>query len=97
MMNEKTAALEAMLFLNGEAVERKVLCGVLDVEDKELDLLIESLKDELLKAGAAFEILTLDSRVQMAVKERFLPYMQKMTGAKKISRYRLRLWRFWLS
>ena len=83
MMNEKTAALSAILFLNGEALERDTVKDILDVEDEELDNIILQLTREFNSFGMPYEILKLDSRIQMAVKERFLPYVQKLKGAKK--------------
>ncbi len=82
MISEKAAALSAVLFFSGEPVERSVLNDVLEIDESELDRLVDELETAF-KSDSAFKVLTLGSRVQMSVKDSFLPYIQKMTSNRK--------------
>lgn len=83
MLSRKAAALSAILFLNGESLERSEINSILETDNDELDRLIDELSAYFESSGGAFELLKLDSRIQMAVKDDFMVFAQKLAGNKK--------------
>lgn len=83
MLSEKAAALSAILFLSGEPMEANQLKEVLELTDIEFDITAKELAQSFEENGEPYELVRLDTRLQMAVKEEFMPYVHKFSKDKK--------------
>ncbi len=70
-MNDKRAALEALLFIHGEPLTQKKIAAVLGVEREELDGIITDLARDLAGENRGLQLISDREKVQLATKPAF--------------------------
>lgn len=85
--DELQAALEAMLFVSGEAVPETKLMEVLALSPDALDELIAGLQTELEKPGSGLALIKIGGGYRLCTKTKLAPYLDKFTQVvdKKLS------------
>ena len=77
------AAVEAVLFSVGEAVELEKLRGALDVPDEELAAAVMRLKARLADEGRGIRLVEIGESVQLCSAPEYFDYIQKTVQLKK--------------
>ena len=70
-LEQKRAALEALLFIHGEPLTHKKMGAVLDVSPGELVEIIEDLKKSLEGSGRGLQLVSDKEKIQLATKPEF--------------------------
>lgn len=84
-MNEREiAALEAVLFVSGDAISLDKLCIILEATELELNGWLEQLEQRLV--GRGIELLRRPGEVQLAAAKEFNEYIQRMVEEVRPSR-----------
>ena len=82
-ISEKLPALEAVLFAGGDPVEVDKLCLSLEVTEKEINQLIDMLKEKYTKPDSGIELIKLNNSYQLTAKKDFAPYVKTALEIKK--------------
>src|SRR5689334_3170370 len=69
--HNRTAALEALLFIHGEALPKKKIMSVLDLSSDELEIALADLKTDLSREGRGLALMVNGNDVQLATKSEF--------------------------
>lgn len=85
--NEIMAAIEAVLFAEGDSVRRSDLQEVLEVSAREIDDAVEALKEKYSADNSGIELVELEDSVQLTTKQKFYGALVKLEAAPK--KYRL--------
>jgi segregation and condensation protein B len=85
--NEIAAAIEAVLFAEGDSVKRSDLAGAIAVSAGEIDKAIEALKEKYSADNSGIELIELEDRVQLTTRQKFYDILIKLEAAPK--KYRL--------
>ncbi len=72
-----SAALEAILFLHGEAVGSKKLCQLLDITPEELLALTKELKEHLARDERGIMLIEKDASYLLATKPQFAHFLEQ--------------------
>ena len=85
--DELKAAIEAILFVAGEAVPGVKLASTLSISGNELDELIAALQDDLQQNGSGLALIKIAGGYRLCTKAKLAPYLQKFTQVvdKKLS------------
>ena len=75
---EIAAALEAILFVAGEALPVKEIAAALDISFLELDAAIRALSDEYDFNRRGFKLMRFDQKVQLATRPEYTPHVEKV-------------------
>ena len=75
-LKQYKAAVEAMLFANGEPVGQDKLAAALSIEEPVVERLLYSLKDDYEKAERGICLLQLEDRWQIATKKEYGDYVK---------------------
>ncbi len=86
-LDELKAALEAILFISGEAISPFKLANTLGVNSNELDLLIMSLQEDLNASHRGLALIKIAGGYRLCTKTKVSPYLEKFTQVidKKLS------------
>ncbi len=76
--DELVQAVEAMLFASGRPVSAKIISEILEVETKEVENAIETLKSNLIEHNSGIQIVKVNNEYQFATLEKFYSYICKM-------------------
>lgn len=76
-LNELEAALEAVLFASGEAVDIDRLSNVLEVDKLKVIELADSLAEKLEEQGRSLQVLRLEDKVQICTKREYADYVRQ--------------------
>lgn len=76
-LSELEAAVEAVLFASGEAVELDRIAEVLELDKLKALELVESLADKLRQQESALQILRLEDKVQICTKKDYIEYIRR--------------------
>lgn len=71
-------ALEAILFVAGEAVERRDIVTALEITDIELDAAVQALEKEYDSAAKGFRLMRFDKKLQLASRAEYTPYVERV-------------------
>ena len=71
----KKAIIEAILFASGREVKLSEIVPIIDIDAKEVEGIIESLKTEYEKENRGFEIIKVDDGYQMITKKEYYQYL----------------------
>lgn len=82
-MENINAALEAILFACGEAVERKRIADALEVSEKEVTKAFEALKEKYAQADSGINIIELDGSYQLCTKNEYYDSLIKLCHVPK--------------
>ena len=85
--NEIMAAIEAVLFAEGDSVRRSDLQEVLEVSAGEIDDAVKALKEKYSADNSGIELVELEDSVQLTTKQKFYGALVKLEAAPK--KYRL--------
>ena len=77
--NELKAAIEAILFVAGDAVPATKLANTLSISDNELDTLIISLQEDLQQNSSGLALIKIAGGYRLCTKAKLAPYLQKFT------------------
>lgn len=77
--NELKAAIEAILFVSGEAVPATKLINTLSISSIELDELIVSLQEDLQRDSSGLALIKIAGGFRLCTKAKLAPYLQKFT------------------
>lgn len=77
--NELKAALEAILFISGEAVSPLKLADTLAITTESLDELIASLQDDLKASNRGLALIKIAGGYRLCTKTKLAPYLEKFT------------------
>lgn len=85
--DELKAALEAILFVSGEAVSQFKLTNTLDISSDDLDELIVCLQDDLQKSDRGLALVKIAGGYRLCTKVKIAHYLEKFTQVidKKLS------------
>lgn len=79
--NEKTAALEAILFASGESVPIKDIAEAMEIDEKEVEALAENLRQKYSDGGIA--VIRIDNELQLSTKKEYYEYVRRVTEPKR--------------
>lgn len=82
-LNEKAAAIEAILFASGEPVEEGRIAEAADIEKNDVEKLVKLLNDRYNDAESALEIIRLSDKYQMCTRKRFADNIRAVMESKK--------------
>lgn len=77
--NELKAALEAILFISGEAVSPLKLADTLAITTEEVDELIVSLQDDLKASNRGLALIKIAGEYRLCTKTKLASYLEKFT------------------
>lgn len=80
---EIAAALEAILFVAGDAVERRDVLAALEITDIELDAAVHALESEYDYARRGFKLMRFDKKLQLATRAEYTPYVERVLAPRK--------------
>lgn len=84
-LNEKTAAVEAILFAGGDPIEPEKLAAATELETDEILTIIAELNEKYSQPSSGIELLKLDNAYQLATKKQYAPYVKEALEIKKNS------------
>lgn len=73
------AALEAILFISGEAVSPLKLANTLNITTEKLDQIIVSLQDDLKASNRGLALIKIAGGYRLCTKTKLAPYLEKFT------------------
>lgn len=76
MIENLPQAIEAILFATGEAYSSKDLAKILEVDNTDIEVAIESLKSELMNRG--IEVILLNNEISLVTKPQFAFVIEKL-------------------
>lgn len=82
-LNELEAALEAVLFASGEAVEIDRLAEALEWDRQKVIEIADSLAEKLKEAGSSLEVVKLEDKVQICTKKQYAESIRKALDIRK--------------
>ena len=82
-LNEKAAAIEAILFASGEAVDAERISDAAEVDITDVPKLINLLTQRYNDSKGALEIVKLGSKYQMCTKKEYSEYIKSAMESKK--------------
>lgn len=80
---EIKAAVEAILFVAGDAVEKADICAALEAEEEELEAALAELESEYDYARRGFKLMRFEKRVQLASRGEYTPYVERVLAPRK--------------
>ncbi len=84
-LNEKTSAVEAILFASGEPVDEVRIIEAAGIEKNDLSGIIKALNDRYTDSGSAINIIHLGNKYQMCTKKEYSEYIKAAMESKKQS------------
>ena len=82
-LNEKAAAVEAILFASGEAIDTEKIAEAAEVESADIPKLIGLLERRYSDSKSAIEIVKLGNKYQMCTKKEYSEYIKSAMESKK--------------
>jgi segregation and condensation protein B len=77
-------AIEALLFVSGEAMPVEDLASLLEMDFLETNMLIDEMAEEKAKSGAGIHIMRIEDKVQLCTNKDYGPYIQKMSLPERV-------------
>ena len=82
-INKMESIIESVLFAAGDAVEIEKLCDILDVDTKNLCLVVENLAEKYEKEKRGIMIIRLEDSYQMCTRPDYKDYISRLMEPKK--------------
>ena len=82
-LNDKAAAIEAILFASGEPVEESRIADAAEIEKNDVESLIKHLNDRYNDAESALEIIRLGNKFQMCTRKKYADNIRAVMESKK--------------
>ena len=82
-LNEKAAAIEAILFASGEPVEDSRIAEAAEIEKNDVESLIKLLNERYNDAESALEIIRLGNKFQMCTRKKYADNIRAVMESKK--------------
>ncbi len=82
-VNKIESIIESVLFAAGDAVEIEKLCDILDVDTKNLNLIVDSLAEKYEKEKRGIMIIRLEDSFQMCTRPDYKEYISRLMEPKK--------------
>ena len=77
-LKERVGIVEAILFVTGNAVEKKEICRALDLTDVELEETLDALESGYDFDRRGLRLLRFGAHVQLATRPDYAPYVEKL-------------------
>lgn len=77
-LKERVGIVEAILFVTGNAVEKKEICRALDMTDAELEETLDALESGYDFDRRGLRLLRFGAHVQLATRPDYAPYVEKL-------------------
>ena len=77
-LKERVGIVEAILFVTGNAVEKKEICRALDITDAELEETLDALESGYDFDRRGLRLLRFGAHVQLATRPDYAPYVEKL-------------------
>ena len=77
-IKERVGIVEAILFVTGNAVEKKEICRALDMTDAELEETLDALESGYDFDRRGLRLLRFGAHVQLATRPDYAPYVEKL-------------------
>jgi segregation and condensation protein B len=81
--DKASGAIEALLFVSGEAMPVEDLAVLLEMDFLATNLLIDEMMEEKAKSGSGIQIMRIEDKVQLCTNRDYAPYIQKMALPEK--------------
>lgn len=81
--NKMESIIESVLFAAGDAVEIEKLCDILDVDTKNLNLIVDNLAEKYEKEKRGIMIIRLEDSFQMCTRPDYKDYISRLMEPKK--------------
>jgi len=82
-LKEAQAAIEAVLFAAGEAVEVDMLSQITEIDKSTLCLLIERMNEEMYNRPSGLQIIQIEDAFQLCTKPEYFGYISKLVEPKR--------------
>ncbi len=82
-LNKFESVIESVLFAAGDAVEIEKLCDILDVDTKNLNLIVDNLAEKYEKGKRGIMIIRLEDSYQMCTRPDYKEYISRLMEPKK--------------
>ena len=82
-INKMESIIESVLFAAGDAVEIEKLCDILDVDTKNLNLIVDNLAEKYEKEKRGIMIIRLEDSFQMCTRPDYKDYISRLMEPKK--------------
>ncbi len=83
LLNEKAAAVEAILFASGDAVDEKRIAESTETETADVEKIIKILNDRYDDNISALTIIRVDNKYQMCTRKEYADYIKAAMESKK--------------
>ena len=77
-MNERVGIVEAILFVTGNAVEKKEICRAMEITEGELEETLDALESGYDFDRRGLRLLRFGAHVQLATRPDYAPYVEKL-------------------
>ena len=77
-LTERVGIVEAILFVTGNAVEKKDICRAMDITEPELDETLDALESGYDFERRGLRLLCFGAHVQLATRPDYAPYVEKL-------------------
>ena len=77
-MNERVGIVEAILFVTGDAVEKKEICRAMELTEGELEETLDALESGYDFDRRGLRLLRFGAHVQLATRPDYAPYVEKL-------------------
>ena len=77
-LTERVGIVEAILFVTGNAVEKKDICRAMDITEPELDETLDALESGYDFDRRGLRLLRFGAHVQLATRPDYAPYVEKL-------------------
>lgn len=75
---ERVGIVEAILFVSGNAVEKKEICRAMDISDEELEETLDALESGYDFDRRGLRLLRYGAHIQLATRPDYAPYVEKL-------------------
>ena len=77
-LSEQVGIVEAILFVTGNAVEKREICRAMEITEAELDATLDALESGYDFERRGLRLLRFGSHVQLATRPDYAPYVEKL-------------------
>ena len=77
-MNERVGIVEAILFVTGNAVEKKEICRAMEITEGELEETLDALESGYDFDRRGLRLLRFGAHIQLATRPDYAPYVEKL-------------------
>ena len=77
-LSERVGIVEAILFVTGNAVEKREICRAMEISEPELDETLDALESGYALERRGLRLLRFGAHVQLATRPDYAPYVEKL-------------------